>query len=292
MDFLRKTIIGFVSSTLVILVSLYIFNATFSDVVVNGLFSEGLKSFLSENQSSIFVTNPDVGGEESMISEEVINSMMNSEEMREMINEFSQVMINEMGNGDISSEEMSNYDFGQKMMDFLNNNKEAISEETGMEITDETINNFSSQIKNGNFDRNMESMINTTKSTMSPEQQEIFSQLSSFTSLPTKNKIIFGIIGCILLIILLSWSFYKWLSPIGKSFIIGSIFPIGIAYLAKQILTSTINIPINVNPIINLSYKFIIAGVVIEVLYVIINIFMKRKETVNDVVPRITNTSA
>ena len=291
MEFLRKSVIGFLSSSLVVLVSLYIFNVTFSDVIVNGLFSEGLKSFLSENQSSIFVQNPDLG-ENSIVSEEVINNMMNSEEMQKMINEFSQVMINEMGSGDVSSDQMANYDFGQKMMDFLNSNKEEISEETGMEITDETINNVSSQIKNGNFNSNMQSMINNTKSTMSPEQQEIFGQLSSFTSASTKNKIIFGIIGCILLIIFLSWSFYKWLNPIGKSFVVGSIFPIGIAYLAKQIVSSTINIPINVEPIINLSYKFIIAGVVIEILYVIINIFMKRKESINDVVPRITNTSA
>lgn len=286
MGFFRKMMLGFLSSFLVTLVTLFILNSTFNEVVVNGIFSEGLKTFLTDNQSNFF---PEQGGE-SAISEGVINNMMNSEEMQVMINEFSKVIIEKMGNG--NSEEASQYDFGDKMMEYFNENKEKISEETGVEFTDESINRVTSQIKNGNFNNNMNNMIENSKKVLSPEQQQVFNTISSFTTASTKNMIFTVIIVDIILIIIFSWSFYKWLSPIGKGFIIGSAFPIGIAYIVKKIILSTLNITVNISPILDLSYRFILLGIILIIIYVIINMFIKKKETVDDVVPRITNTSA
>lgn len=297
MSFLRNLLLKFLSGVLCTLFFALILNMTLKEVLINGVLYESMKSVLTTNEYSepnvmdnvTYDENNSIFGNNTIMSE-----IINSDEVQGMVNEFVSQIMEQMGSNDIDMSSDNQIDVEQKIMDYIKTNRDTLSQESGVEITDEMINDTYLQMKNQNVNKNINDMISSTTNNMNPQEKTMLQGFSLITADSSRNLIIFAIIVDILLIALVTWSYYKWMWSVAWGMISGGLIPIGLCWLVKNIVLKSFNYNVNLEPMLKLSYYVVGTGVVIGVLYVIINsiIMKRRRKAIDDVVPRITNTSA
>lgn len=297
MSFLRNLLLKFLSGILCTLFFALILNMTLKEVLINGVLYESMKSVLTTNEYSepnvmdnvTYDENNSIFGNNTIMSE-----IINSDEVQGMVNEFVSQIMEQMGSNDIDMSNDNQIDVEQKIMDYIKTNRDTLSQESGVEITDEMINDTYLQMKNQNVNKNIYDMISSTTNNMNPQEKTMLQGFSLITADSSRNLIIFAIIVDILLIALVTWSYYKWMWSVAWGMISGGLIPIGLCWLVQNIVLKSFNYNVNLEPMLKLSYYVVGTGVVIGVLYVIINsiIMKRRRKAIDDVVPRITNTSA
>jgi hypothetical protein len=221
-----------------------------------------------------------------------MNEMLNNEQSKELINGFFETMMNEISSDDIDSNSIDEYDIQGQMEKYMRDNKEELSNNTGQEITDEMIDQTFSQTGDGGFNQAIKELINNTKKNMSNEQKSALSSVSYFTSEKIQFYVCIALVVIVSLIVVLIWSPYKWLWNIAWAMVIGSAFPIGIGFLIDYVANSKFGLKVDVSPIQHLAFPILIIGFIIGVIYVIIDIVCKKKVKSDNVLPRITDTTA
>ena len=286
----RKFLIKFLTSVLCTAISFIIISLTFKEVVIDGILSEAIRPVLSsisigengEDNYSIFGNN------------EFVDQILNNEKSKELINGYLETMMNELGSEDQDMSQLEEYDFQGKMEQYMMDNKEELSQETGQEITDEMINQAFSQNGNDDFNNNMKVLINNTRNNLTDEQKSALNSVNYLTSDKIQLYITIGLIVDVLLIVILTWSVYKWLWNIALGMVIGAAFPIGISFLIDYLANSKFGFKVDVSPIHHLALPILIIGFIIGIIYVIIDVVVKKVQKGKDdnEVPRVFNTSA
>ena len=284
----RKFLVRFLTTTLCTLISFIIISLTFKAVIIDGILSEVMKT--------IPINMINLGGDDSsgnlFSNSEVVNEILNNEQSKELINDFFDTMMNELGSDNPDLNSIDEYDFEGQMEQYMKDNKEQLSENTGQEITDEMIEQSFSQSGDGGFNQIMKELISNTNNNLSNNEKTALNSVGFLTNEKVQLYISIALVVIVLLIVVLIWSPYKWLWNIAWAMVIGAAFPIGIGFLIDYLANSKFGFKVDVSPIQHLAFPILIIGFIIGAIYVIIDIVYKKKVKSDDVFSGFTDKTA
>ena len=257
---MKNFILRLLTSILVTLITILIINLNFKENIVNNIIFNSMKDTIFSNAGS-----------------EITELIEDNKEVSDIFSGFMDTVISEISDSNVDLSKIDKYDLEGKTIDFINNNKDTL-DQMGINIDENTISEFSSKIKNQKISENVKDMITKTKESLPPEAQKALKIYEIITSTGIRNLLIIGIIIDVILIIVISFSFYKWIKNIAFAMIYGGVIPMGLAYAIKKIVYSRLNFDIDIKPMLKNSSYVVAGGVILLIVYIIIRIIVKRSE--------------
>ncbi|MBQ3307738.1 MAG: hypothetical protein IJG68_06085 [Bacilli bacterium] len=167
----------------------------------------------------------------------------------------------------------------QKIFNFISNNKEKISEITGIEVPDDVMEEVSDMIEKKDFSSVIEKIEKYQEDKMTPEQKRALKIIRFFSNDFLKKILIILIILHLIGIALLQFSLYKWIRNLSLAMMISGGLVALIAYSLKLFVLSVFSgISMNINPMLKPSIICIVASIVLLIIYIILRIILKPKK--------------
>lgn len=214
MKLLKKIILNIL---VIILVNLFIaltLCADLQSVIVNGIVKEVVKQQIVNKdfqEANTIIEN--------ITDNEQVNEILNSKEIQDLINKYIDIAIQGM----IDIENIDDISIEQDMINYIKENKEIIEEKTGIEITDEMIEETAKEIQEQKISESFKETIQKTSENIPENQKVILKGYSFITSAKFRGIIIFLIILDILLIAIVQKSYYFWIKNVGDSLLASGI---------------------------------------------------------------------
>ena len=256
-------IFSFVLTTFIIGLSVTI---AVKDVVQNQLMGEMVKQMITREKKD----------DEDNIKLETVDKIFSYSETNDIINSAIIDYANYIdGTSDGISEKTVDM-----IIDFCVEHKSDLEEITGEEIKIDDIR--SSEVREELIE-SVNKSINQVKIDKSSPVAIVVSSYSKVTSEDFKIKILAVAIVLVLMIIITSWSLYKWMKPIGSVLITSGVV-VSLLYIIMEVATTFINetigvtIKLNVNLILIIGVIELLSGVVMLVIYAIINSVVNKKK--------------
>ena len=271
MKILRKILVFILGFILYNLVCAFILTFALKDIVqtemIGGVVRESILPAITESQ--------DVNSEQK----EQIQALLEDEEVNKVINDVV---------GDIlTTFEDENATFDQKsidkIFDYVIDNKEQLEKAIGKEIDVNELEKYRDSEEYNQFTDELSDTLNEVGGTLDSSSRNA---IKTYNYIVSDNfKIALGIIILIdlLLIMLIQWSLYKWLSILGRALYTSGI-TVMIMYLAvkvfinKLLVENGINITIDTSNIFLLGVGSLIFGILLVIIYKIINKAKMNKE--------------
>lgn len=219
---------------LVITVLLFMISLTASFVLENGISSllmSGLPNVGESVQQREFTTdqvvssnglnnntNVDLEGvynqvlEDLGITEEQLMRILESPLVKDLVNEFVDTVLEDISTGDTSD-----FNLGEKVLDFVEDNKKEIEEIIGEELPMEKIEEFAKSEEVNEFNKQYQEAIEAVSGNIPAPVKGIVNAIEKFISKDFRNICL--IISTLLLVViaLLQWSLYKWIRTLGNT---------------------------------------------------------------------------
>lgn len=217
---------------LVITVLLFMISLSASFVLENGissLLTAGLPNVGESLQQRNFTAEQVVSGNQPVngvelekvynqvledlgITEEQLMRILESPVVKDLINEFVDTVLEDISTGDTSD-----FDLGEKILDFVEDNKSEIEEIVGEEIPMEKIEEFAKSKEVSEFNEQYKEAVGTISGNIPAPIKGIVKAIENFISEDFRNTCL--IISVILLVViaLLQWSWYKWIRTLGNT---------------------------------------------------------------------------
>lgn len=146
------------------------------------------------------------------ITEEQLMKILESPVVKDLINEFVDTVLEDISTGDTSD-----FDLGEKILDFVEDNKSEIEELIGEEIPMEKIEEFANSKEVSEFNEQYKEAIGTVSGNIPAPVKGIVKVIENFISEDFRNICL--IVGVVLLVViaLLQWSWYKWIRTLGNT---------------------------------------------------------------------------
>lgn len=260
MKIIRKLITGLLDLILIDLIVILVLNCSLKTFLIDDLLIESFKS-----DSTLIKGESNSKSTPFGIDSEVLEETLEDEEVKELLNDFIEDIINSM-----SEDESENIDIDElekKVIEYTKNNKEEIKEKTGVEITDEMIDEASKKLNEGDLEKAINQELTNYKKNMSKEEKIALKFYNIVTSEKLRMIIIVSIIINILLIALIQWSIYKWIRNLSRTMIVSGlsliILSLGIKYLIST-LTLLVIIP---KDILTIGIIIMVFGIIINIVY-------------------------
>ncbi len=250
------------------------------DFVKNNIIRTAIKEAIEENNTKL---------SDSDMSEDQIEVVENLFE-DERVEEFFNIVLDKFSNykyGE-STIEISDKEY-DKFIDYINDHKKDIEELTGEEVDDEFIEEKLSQEEINKAFADMFKNMDKDLGESGEEFANFFVGFSKFISSTFRIVLISIILVFIGLLMLINWSYIKWMIPTAVPAIIDGILIMllfGIIKLSQSVVSSSDSSvemfkEMNFNRILYIGLGEFVLGILLIVLY---NIFKKRKhEVVNSV---------
>ena len=271
MRIIKKVFIGFLTIILIDLIVLLILNLSLKKFIINDILIESIKS----NNGIINVEN---NNEIPIIANnEIIQEVLNDELMKEDISDFIDEFIKSLSDEDI--ENIPTSELQQKVIDYVKNNKEELSEKTGVEITNEMIDKSVEQLNDVDTQKSINQQINNYKNNLTKEEKIALKIFEFVNSKKFRLILIVSIISDILLIALLHKSTYKWIKNLSYAMAISGLSIVILAISIKYIISSMTMVIINTKSLITLGIITIIFGLIIQIIYrIMTKYYIKEKK--------------
>lgn len=259
MKIIKKIIIALLSILLIDLIIIIVLNCTIKKLLVDELLIESFKqnnSLISENVSN---NSPFI------INNKVLEKTLEDEEVKEMLSEFIDDVINS-----ISKEEQENINIEElekKVIEYTKEHKKELEEKTGVEITDEMINETSKLLNDGDVKKAFEQEINNYKNNITQEEKMALKFYNFITSKDLRTIIIILIIVNILLIAILQKSIYKWIKNLSRAMYISGLSIVILGLAIKYLISTLTLLVINPKEIFIIGISLIVFGLLINIVY-------------------------
>ena len=260
MRVIKKIIIGILDFILIDLIILLVLNCTLKTFLIEDLLVESFKS-----DSNIIKGDESSNTTPFGIDSEIFEETLEDEEVKELLNGFIEDIINTM-----SDENMENIDMDElerKVIEYTKENKEAIQEKTGVEITDEMIDEASKRIDEGDIERAVNQELTNYKNNMTKEEKMAIKAYSIVTSEDFRLVILASILVNILLIALVQKSLYKWIRNVSHAMIISGLSLVTLAYGIKYLITTLTLLVIIPKDILTIGVILLVFGIIINTVY-------------------------
>lgn len=259
MKIIKKIIIALLSILLIDLIIILVLNCTIKKLLVDELLIESFKQnnpLISENVSN---NSPFI------INNKVLEKTLEDEEVKEMLSEFIDDVIS-----NISKEEQENINIEElekKVIEYTKEHKKELEEKTGVEITDEMINEASKLLNDGDVKKSFEQEINNYKNNITKEEKMALKFYNFITSKDLRTIIIILIIVNILLIAILQKSIYKWIKNLSRAMYISGLSIVILGLAIKYLISTLTLLVINPKEIFIIGISLIVFGLLINIVY-------------------------
>ena len=274
---MKKIIKVFLSFIIVLLMLFLTISFNLNKVIVDGVIKEIIITKVIPKK----VNNPNISEEvintlplpDYLKNSEDINKLLEDQRVQEIINKYIDITLD-----NLTSEEIKNIDIESDIINYINENKELIKEITGKEVTPEMIEDTKKVIEESNLNETIEDTIESTKESISTEEKIVLKGYKEIISTKTRIIVIGLIALCLLLIALIDKSFYKWIKTGSICTIISGILVLLMGFILKLIVTSILPLPsFNVSYLYNSGLIQLIIGIVILIIYIILNKVLVKK---------------
>jgi len=259
MKIIKKIIIALLNILLIDLIIILVLNCTIKKLLVDELLIESFKQnnpLISENVTS---NSPFI------INNKVLEKTLEDEEVKEMLSEFIDDVIS-----NISKEEQDNINIEElekKVIEYTKEHKKELEEKTGVEITDEMINEASKLLNDGDVKKSFEQEINNYKNNITKEEKMALKFYNFIISKDLRTIIIILIMVNILLIAILQKSIYKWIKNISRAMYISGLSIVILGLAIKYLISTLTLLVINPKEIFIIGISLIVFGLLINIVY-------------------------
>lgn len=278
MKVIKKILIVILTIININIVVSLIVSFNFQKVIVDGVVKETFKSAISSNnykEPNIQINESATSSKDLVTtSDERINKILESDAIQELIQDYMDKTLKSLDN----PEELENIDFEQDVINYLKENKDVIETSSGVEITDEMLNETKENLEERDFNKLVKQKIRNTSNNMTQQEKEVLKIYSFIIS--KKFKIFLGLlflINSVIIIILINPK-HKVINNIGLSLLIGGLETIIMSYVLKSIIINYTNLTnFNIGSLINCSLIITIIGLIVILVYNSIVKLMKRR---------------
>ena len=229
------------------------------------LYNDLLTSALKSNTTVISTDSIERDAPPIIANKEIISEAIQDEEIKESLDEFIDELISSL-----TEEEIENLDVEQleeKVIEYVKNNKEKISEKTGIEITDEMIDESKQLIDEGDTKKAIEQEINNYKNSLTDEEKLALKVFNIIDSKKLRIILIIAIIVDLLLIALLQKSAYKWIKNLSHAMFMSGLSVIILSISIKYLIANLTMIVVNPKNILTVGITTMIFGIIISIVY-------------------------
>lgn len=278
MKIIKKILIVILTIININIVVSLIVSFNFQKVIVDGVVKETFKSAISSNnykEPNIQINESATSSKDLVTtSDERINKILESDAIQELIQDYMDKTLKSLDN----PEELENIDFEQDVINYLKENKDVIETSSGVEITDEMLNETKENLEERDFNKLVKQKIRNTSNNMTQQEKEVLKIYSFIIS--KKFKIFLGLIFLInsVIITILINPKHKVINNIGLSLLIGGLETIIMSFVLKFIIINYTNLTnFNIGSLINCSLIITIIGLIVILVYNSIVKLMKRR---------------
>lgn len=216
---------------------------------------------------------------ENDVNEELIKELMENEEIQKLMNQFIDEIIDELIDENGNEKELDELQLEKEVIKYIKENKEAIEEATGYEITDEAIEEASKKLNSEDNKKIIEQTIKNTKNSLTEEEKKALKLYRFFTSNKFKLILIISILIDTLLIIVLQKSLYLWIKNIAEAITISGLGIITLCGASKLVLAYTMQVEnLNISSMLNIGIIQGIIGLILLIMYKVFEKIMKEDE--------------
>ena len=278
MKVIKKILIVILTIININIVVSLIVSFNFQKVIVDGVVKETFKSAISSNnykEPNIQINESATSSKDLVTtSDERINKILESDAIQELIQDYMDKTLKSLDN----PEELENIDFEQDVINYLKENKDVIETSSGVEITDEMLNETKENLEERDFNKLVKQKIRNTSNNMTQQEKEVLKIYSFIIS--KKFKIFLGLlflINSVIITILINPK-HKVINNIGLSLLIGGLETKIMSYVLKSIIINYTNLTnFNIGSLINCSLIITIIGLIVILVYNSIVKLMKRR---------------
>ncbi len=250
-----------------IVVSLIV-SFNFQKVIIDGVIKETFKSTISSNnykEPNIQINESATNTKDLVTtSDERINKILESDAIQGLIQDYMDKTLKSLDN----PEELQNIDFEQDVIDYLKENKDVIESSTGVEITDEMLNETKETLEEKDFNKLVKQKIRNTSNNMTPQEKKVLKVYSFIISKEFKLFLSLLFIVNSVIITLLIKPKHKVITNIGLSLLIGGLETIIMSFILKLIVINYTNLTnFNIESLINSSLIITIIGLIVILVY-------------------------
>lgn len=286
MKILKSIITSFLTLILTILISVLIISITFKDLLIEDILYEGFKStIINKDYKERNTTLDDIITEEGVITDnDFVNEILESPEIKELVNKYLDKIITTIADENISVDELNEFNLEQDMINYIKDNKEVLSEKTGIEITDEMIEEASEKLEEIDTKKIVKQTVVNVRNNLSPQEKQLLKAYNFITSSALKIYLIIGIVIILLLIAIIKKSLYKWIRNLSNAMTLAGIGTLIMSKGLEIIISKMLQVQetIKLESMSTLSMKVLICGVIVYIIYKLISIFIV-KENKNEV---------
>lgn len=278
MKIIKKILIVILTIININIVVSLIVSFNFQKVIVDGVVKETFKSAISSNnykEPNIQINESATSSKDLVTtSDERINKILESDAIQELIQDYMDKTLKSLDN----PEELENIDFEQDVINYLKENKDVIETSSGVEITDEMLNETKENLEARDFNKLVKQKIRNTSNNMTQQEKKVLKIYSFIIS--KEFKVFLGLlflINSVIITILINPK-HKVINNIGLSLLIGGLETIIISYVLKLIIINYTNLTnFNIGSLINCSLIITIIGLIVILVYNSIVKLMKRR---------------
>lgn len=286
MKILKSIITSFLTLILTILISVLIISITFKDLLIEDILYEGFKStIINKDYKEKNTTLDDIITEDGVITDnDFVNEILESPEIKELVNKYLDKIITAIADENISVDELNEFNLEQDMINYIKDNKEVLSKKTGIEITDEMIEEASEKLEEIDTKKIVKQTVVNVRNNLSPQEKQLLKAYNFITSSSLKIYLIIGIVIILLLIAIIKKSLYKWIRNLSNAMTLAGIGTLIMSKGLEIIISKMLQVQetIKLESMSTLSMKVLICGVIVYIIYKLISIFIV-KENKNEV---------
>ena len=271
MKILRK----FLSFILGLVLSLLIGGLLLSFAIKSVIQEELIGGAIKDNFIPVITNNTDISEEDKKAVEELFED----KEVNDMVNKMVDEIMATMGSedGEISQETIDS------IFDYVIQNKDKLEEATGQKINTEELEEVRKSEEFQNITQELTKSLNESTAELDDTSK---AAIKTYTYIVSKNFrliLIGGIVLDLLLIALVQWSLYNWMSTFGKALSTSGLTLIILYFLMNKIIETllaeqTITLNIDTSKVLYMGIITIIVGILLIVFKHIIDNIIKNKK--------------
>ena len=283
---MKKFLLIVLNIFFVLIAVLLVVSYTFKDIFVNGILIETVRARMTQVEyKEPNITINDVITEKGVITDnELVNEILQSEEIIDLVNQYMDQVIETLLSEEEDISKIDPTELEQSMMEYIKENKEVLSEKTGIEITDQMVDETFEKLNKEDIKKATVQNILNTKKNLSPKEKMFLRIYKIIVSHDLKNILWVLLLINILLRMLIQKSLVKWIKSLSILSIISGILTIILAFGIQKMVSSILGeINIETTPMNRIGIALIIIGFIIFVLYYVGNVLIGGKYEVSKV---------
>ena len=276
MNIIKKILSGIITIILTSLILLLTINFDLKKIIVDGVITEVIKYQIT---SSMYKSgNKEKQKIEYKTDNEQINEILESDEVQELINKYLDLTVESM----VDDDHIDEIKVEEDIIKYIKENKKVLEEKTGVEITDEMIEQTKEQAEEQGISKNLIESIKKTRSNLTSTQKNVLKGYGLLTSMRLRITLIVMILICCALLFILQMKKFRWLKSISSSIMTAGILISAASVIVKIIVSRWAKIEILKTSIL-LTHGLIEIGIgiILLIIYFILKSIIKTPKEVN-----------